>query len=230
MTETGLDFSAHHPEPTDFDIGFGEALGRLYGEGPSILGASERAIVGRLFLHLHAVFPDSVGSGHVWDLEYAHDHQGPKGLERTTSPGAVKRRLIPDLIWHRRRQPDAVGHLAPPSEDDNRVCIEVKIARGRNAAYSAPDLAKLAILTGAVSEIYLQSDGLTVAAPPRIDWPRALIRPESITAYRLGLAVVLHQHWADVLPLSGPVGPVWEWQQWRPRPVHKSPNGVGSRA
>ncbi len=101
------------------------------------------------------------------------------------------------------------------------MCIEVNVGRGRDEVRSPPDLAKLAMLTSAVPEIFLVGKELTLVAPNGIARPRAMTRPASITEYRVGLALVLYEHGADVLPISSAVGPVWQWQHW-PAPSHEA--------
>lgn len=195
-----LSFSHLRPNPPDLDARLSEALTRLYAETPSILLTTERPVVGRLLLHLHSVFADLTDTGHTWDLDYARDRTRTKALE--ISAAEAERYIIPDLIWHRRLLPDENGRAPRRHGSDNLIAIEVKLGRPGTAA-GEHDVAKLAVLTDTVAQVHLVGEWLQrIHRTSALHVPQVVTRPESLGAYRIGLALALHEHCAEVQLLS----------------------------
>jgi hypothetical protein len=136
----------------------------LYAEHPRIVTTTERAVVGRLLVHLTATFatnrrpttePDH---GYVWDVEYMRSGDNAKELRPlkvpTRAPGDRRptvRRIAPDLVWHRRLF-DMAAHPSPVQlSPPNLIAVEVKLdAQGPKML---SDWAKLALLTGAAENL-----------------------------------------------------------------------------
>jgi hypothetical protein len=136
------------------------ALDALYSKERVVLSTTERTVVGRLLVHADRVSQGRKGcleeGGHTWDIEYSKASGDPKVFQirhRTAvgegrSPGG--RLFSPDLLWHRRLLAPSDG--ASQKARANVVAVEVKLEAFGEALRS--DWAKLALLTGTVSEVH----------------------------------------------------------------------------
>lgn len=138
--------------PPDFDTRFNQALAALYAEPSVLTDTTERAVVGRLAVHLDHAFADLTEEfpehPRVWDVEYMRAGDLAKSFRpigpRTDAPALTPRLLAPDLVWHRR-----LLDQRPPLEatnDANLAVVEVKLRA--SGAGMLTDKAKLRLLTG----------------------------------------------------------------------------------
>jgi hypothetical protein len=145
------------PSLNELKRGVERALDDLYRRDPDVLGTTERVLVGRLIVylteHLRPWLSQEFGDGKlVLDQEYERSGSVTKRLTQARD-GALRRKITPDLILHRRHDNSARGNL---------LAIEVK-ARDSHDGY-LHDRAKLAVLTGVANSArayqgYLRLDG-----------------------------------------------------------------------
>ncbi|RQX05722.1 hypothetical protein DLJ59_06900 [Micromonospora inaquosa] len=102
-----------------------------------LLGTTERAVVGRLMVYLDRHLAALSSSGLVIDQDYERAGQATK---RLTARGMPDKKIVPDLIFHRRRDLGPTGNV---------LAIEVKT--DRRADGRLHDFAKLSVLTGHVT-------------------------------------------------------------------------------
>jgi hypothetical protein len=183
-------------QPADLEVRVCEALCRLYAERPSIVGTTERAVVGRLAVYLDHAFSDQNGEPEedplIWDVEYMRAGVDPKTFVpqpdpevRGPIPPLTARRLAPDLIWHRRGDRFRSGNMA---------VLEVKLAASPQEQLT--DFAKLRLLTGRVQTIVrferdLRTDDQEPRPGDQARWGEIRL-PNNIHPYRLGLSLNLH--------------------------------------
>jgi hypothetical protein len=111
-----------------------ESVADLYARDREILGTTERVVVARLMIYLNEHLRYLATNGLVLDQEYERVDQVTKALVGTQPPA---RKIVPDLILHRRRDTGSLGNL---------LAIEVKTKVGSNGRLH--DFAKLSVLTG----------------------------------------------------------------------------------
>lgn len=210
--------------PGDFRTRFRRALEDLFNEPSSITGTTERAVVGRLALHLETRFR-SLREAHplhprVWDVEYMRAGRMqkafiPVGPAALGAPPPTRRLLAPDLIWHRRllNPANVPGAVAA---DSNLAAVEVKLRASPSELLT--DRAKLRLLIGAETSIRrYRSDLRCVGDPPPgrqqhlgdIAMPG---QPAGVSPhYEVGVSLNIYDHHAEAVEYKQGQGEV-RWQ------------------
>lgn len=198
--------------PRDFRARVRRALEDLFNEPSSITGTTERAVVGRLALHLERRF-DGLPETHrahprVWDVEYMRASAMqkafiPAGPAAAGAPAPTRRLLAPDLIWHRR----LLGFPNVPAAaaaDSNLAAIEVKLRASPSELLT--DKAKLRLLVGAEPHIRRYTGDLRCTGDQRPGRQRYLgnvmmpPQPQGVSPrYEVGLSLNVFDHRAEVV-------------------------------
>ncbi|GAA0393474.1 hypothetical protein [Micromonospora gifhornensis] len=156
------------------------AMDDLYTHDLNLLGTTERAIVGRLMVYLDRHLAHLSRDGLVLDQDYERAGQVTKTLVGT---GMRARKVVPDLVFHRRRDPGPAGNL---------LAIEVKTDSRSNGRLH--DFAKLSVLTGHVTQAIAYDRCLRLygdPAPPRQSEKGMVGLPDGMHPYRDGLWLLL---------------------------------------
>jgi hypothetical protein len=204
--------------PSDFRDRLREALCLLFAERPRITGTTERAVVGRLAIHLERVFGDLVdpelSHPRVWDVEYMRARDIAKAFQpvplRTNAPAVTPRLLAPDLLWHRR----LLGERVPTSvaADANLAAIEVKLRASRGDLLS--DRAKLRLLCGLEAMIRRYKVDLRCLGdepPCSQEYLGHLRLPPSIKPYTLGASLNIFEQYVSVVEYRHGEQDEFEW-------------------
>lgn len=170
------------------------AIDDLYARDSKLLGTTERAVVGRLMVYLDQHLADLSRSGLVLDQDYERAGQVTKRLVGT---GLPNRKIVPDLIFHRRHD------LGPAA---NLLAVEVKTRNRQDGRLH--DFAKLSVLTGHVRQAIAYDKCLRLPgdpAPPRQRERGTVSLPQRMHPYRYGLWLLLTPNAAEC----------WRWSNRR---------------
>jgi len=168
---------------------FQAAVAQVYKDDHALLGTTERVLVGRLLIYMDRLLEETPGDGLHVDLDFERAGRDIKSLHQYGTPGALRRKIVPDIVVHRR------AHNGP---SDNLLAVEAKISEG--TAGWLHDRAKLAVLTGNAEcalahRRYLRLPG-DRPSPQDDPAPARVALPQDMHPYRLGV-------WACLLP-GGP--------------------------
>lgn len=162
-----------------------EALYSLLGEDPDCLDGTERTVTGRLAVHLdRALQRINDDEGYIVDIEY---ERAGRDVKRLQAEGRLGRKIVPDLLVHRR---------GLHGGDENLLVVEVKPRRRVAESEAIHDRAKLSLLTGDVRTVftggrkYLRFDAVAG------DWAVSL--PAAISPYRFGAWICVRSSDAEL--------------------------------
>ncbi|GAA4256461.1 hypothetical protein [Dactylosporangium darangshiense] len=178
------------PEPTrsQLDAALKSAVGRLRREDQDLEQTTERVVAARLMIYLDSELgrlPNP--AGFRLDMEYERAGHDPKAFAGRGPGGHFRRKIVPDLIYHRRLDDD--GLYA------NHLAIEVKT---RPTSREGHDLAKLALLTGRVQYAFVSFRPNLLRRPnpedPVMPPPdrHVVVLPPTIRPYTFGAFLRLH--------------------------------------
>lgn len=128
-----------HYEPTRDQLAqaLEAAANDLRSRDRDLIDTTERVVVARFLIYLEYYFNCLDNPvGFRLDMEYERARTDPKKFNGLGPLGPFKRKIVPDLIYHRR------GDSGPGS---NHLAIEIKT---RRTSMEGHDLAKLSVLTG----------------------------------------------------------------------------------
>lgn len=172
------------------------ALHSLLGEDPDCLDGTERTVTGRLAVHLdRALQRADDDEGYIVDIEY---ERAGGDVKRLQAEGRLGRKIVPDLLIHRR---------GLRGGDENLLVVEVKPRRRVPGVEKVHDRAKLSLLTGQVNEVFTGARKYLRFCRVPGDWPVSL--PGGITPYRFGAWICLTSggaalEWFGNLPIGSP--------------------------
>lgn len=206
--------------PHDFDIRLRMALTGVGDEPARLTGTTERALVGRLAIHLDRVFGDLSDKKtfpdypRVWDVEYMRAGAQAKAFAPVVPGVGTPRALAPDLIWHRRIG-NAAAFPAAVGADANLVAIEVKLRATPSELLT--DKAKLRLLVGLEPRIRRFQKDLRCANDPvpgqqdDLGWVTMPAQPVGVTPHYLrGISLNVFETYVDAV----------EYRHGRNAPVH----------
>jgi hypothetical protein len=162
------------------------ALDDLYDRDIDLLGTTERAVVGRLMVYLDKHLAGLSRGGLVIDQDYEHAGQATKRLAAT---GLPDKKVVPDLVFHRRGDPGPTGNV---------LAIEVKT--NSRADGRLHDFAKLSVLTGHVTGAIVYDKCLRLHSGPAL--PQQARKGEvrllpDMSPYRYGIWLLLETSGAE---------------------------------
>lgn len=207
--------------PPDFRDRVTKALHLLFTEPSKVTGTTERAVVGRLAIHLESVFCDLADprSPHplVWDVEYMRAGDIAKAFRpvspRVDVPSVTPRLLAPDLLWHRRLLEQDVE--AESLDDANVAVIEVKLRASRSELLS--DKAKLRLLCGherVISRYKADLRCVSDSPPGTQEYLGELALPPSVRPYAVGISLNVFQNHAELIEYRQGEPEAIEWTAW----------------
>jgi len=161
----------------------------------ALRGTTERVVVARFMIYLeHHLSRLDNPVGFCLDMEYERAGSDPKRFAGHGPEGPFRRKIVPDLIYHRRQE--SVQYA-------NHLAIEIKTRRTNMEGH---DLAKLSVLTGREPYAFVSftPNIMTCRGPndpmdPPPDRYVALL-PPGITPYTYGALLRLYKqddsiHW-----------------------------------
>jgi len=161
----------------------------LYDSDSEILGTTERVVVGRLILYLNGHLAGLIENGIVLDQDYERAGRITKRLAGT---GLPDRKMVPDLILHRRRDQGPSGNL---------LAIEVKTVKNNYGRLH--DFAKLSVLTGHADNALAYGNCLRLPGDP--EPTRQTLRGH------VSLPCDMHPYKYGLWLLVAPTGPQFWW-------------------
>jgi hypothetical protein len=164
------------PSFVDLQRAVCDAVNDVRQKDPEILGTTERVLVGRLMIYLNSRLKPVIDDELRLDQEYERAGQVTKRL--AGHGGIADRKIVPDMILHRRFD---------QGPDGNLLAIEVKTLAGQHARLH--DSAKLAVLTGHAQSALAYEKSLRLVGDPA---PRQALRgnvylPPGMHPYKYGL-------------------------------------------
>ena len=205
--------SGPDPSRADLEAATKAAVNRLRHRDRDILGTTEHVLVGRLMIYLNDQFKQWDDTKLVLDQDY---ERAGRDVKRVVSTTGLARKIVPDIVHHRRGSHDPEGNL---------LAIEVKVTNG-NAGF-LHDRAKLAVLTGLAPSamaypkaLRLPGDPAPAASAkhhprtrpspeqqlPRLTRPADPLTSEVIHLYRFGLWLLVTQQTAQMIWFDAPIG------------------------
>ena len=152
----------------------------VYRKDPEIVGTTERVVVGRLMIYLNGHLNDAIKREFSLDQDY--ERAGPV-TKRLDGRGALLgRKIVPDMILHRRLDTGPEGNL---------LAIEVKTSSSKYAKLH--DFAKLSILTGHAKHALAFDKCLRLNGdePPNQKLQGHVFLPANMHPYKYGLWLLI---------------------------------------
>lgn len=195
--------------PQDFDRRLRLALTGVGDEPARLTGTTERALVGRLAIHLDREFDDLRKKEpfptfpRVWDVEYMRAGNQAKAFDVAVPWAGTPRALAPDLIWHRRIG-NAPTFPARVGANANLVAIEVKLRAAPSALLT--DKAKLRLLVGLETRVERFDRDLRCQGDPQpgqresLGWVGMPAQPAGVVPYyQRGISLNVFETYVDAI-------------------------------